>query len=70
MASEVAKEIGLKNVTFQHGDVGECREKFNYVVSRAVMPLNNLIRLVAKNISPRDAGNTYATVRWCLKAAT
>lgn len=60
VASEVAKEIGLKNVTFQHGDVGECREKFNYVVSRAVMPLNDLIRLVTKNVSPRDAGNTYA----------
>lgn len=60
VASEVAKEIGLKNVTFQHGDVGECREKFNYVVSRAVMPLNDLVRLVTKNISPRDGGNTYA----------
>ena len=67
VASEVAKEIGLKNVTFQHGDVGECREKFNYVVSRAVMPLNNLIRLVAKNISPRDAGNTYANGAVVLK---
>lgn len=60
VASEVAKEIGLKNVTFQHGDVGECREKFNYVVSRAVMPLNDLVRLVTKNISQRDGGNTYA----------
>ncbi len=67
VASEVAKEIGLKNVTFQHGDVGECREKFNYVVSRAVMPLNNLIRLVAKNISQRDAGNTYANGAVVLK---
>ncbi len=60
VASEVAKEIGLKNVTFQHGDVGECREKFNYVVSRAVMPLYDLVRLVTKNISQRDGGNTYA----------
>lgn len=60
VASEIAKEIGLSNVTFQHGDAGECREKFNYVVSRAVMPLNDLVRIICRNISGKDAGNTYA----------
>lgn len=60
VASEVAKEIGLKNVTFQHGDVGECHQRFNYVVSRAVMPLNDLVKLITRNISRTDASNTYA----------
>lgn len=51
VASAIAKEIGLTNVTFQHGDIGECRERFDYVVSRAVMTLGDLIPLVTKNIS-------------------
>lgn len=51
VASEIAKEIGLENVTFQHGDSGECHEKFDFVVSRAVMPQDDLVRLSRKNIS-------------------
>lgn len=51
VAQAIAEEIGLKNVTFQHGDIGECREKFDFVVSRAVMRLDELIPLVRKNIS-------------------
>lgn len=59
VASEVARSIGLTNVTFQHGDIGECHQKFNYVVSRAVMPLNDLYRQAVKNISKKPSGNTY-----------
>lgn len=44
VARTVAESIGLKNVSFQHGDSGECRRKFDYVVSRAVMTLPDLIR--------------------------
>ncbi len=43
VARTVAESIGLKNVSFQHGDSGECRRKFDYVVSRAVMTLPDLI---------------------------
>ena len=50
VANAIADSIGLKNVTFQHGDIGECRSRFNYVVSRAVMPLNQLVPLIRKNI--------------------
>lgn len=50
VASEVANAIGLENVTFQHGDIGECHEKFNFVVSRAVMTLDSLIPLVRRNV--------------------
>ena len=38
VAADIAEKIGLTNVTFQHGDSGECRDKFDFVVSRAVMP--------------------------------
>lgn len=51
VAQAVASEIGLDNVSFQHGDIGECHEKFDFVVSRAVMPQNDLVKLVRKNIS-------------------
>ncbi len=50
VASEIASEIGLKNVTFQHGDIGECHDKFDFVVSRAVMPQPDLLKLSAKNM--------------------
>lgn len=51
VASAVAEACGLKNVTFQHGDAAECREKFDFVVSRAVMPQADLIKICRKNIS-------------------
>ena len=51
VASSIAEEIGLTNVTFQHGDIAECKEKFDFVVSRAVMYLPDLIKLCRKNIS-------------------
>lgn len=51
VASEIAREIGLENVTFQHGDIGECHDKFDFVVSRAVMPHRELVTLSRKNIS-------------------
>jgi 16S rRNA (guanine527-N7)-methyltransferase len=51
VASSIAEEVGLTNVTFQHGDIAECKEKFDFVVSRAVMNLPDLIKLCRKNIS-------------------
>ncbi|MBR5788181.1 MAG: 16S rRNA (guanine(527)-N(7))-methyltransferase RsmG [Muribaculaceae bacterium] len=51
VASSIAEETGLTNVTFQHGDIAECKEKFDFVVSRAVMNLPDLIKLCRKNIS-------------------
>ncbi len=54
VAEAVAEAVGLKNVTFQHGDIGECHAKFDFVVSRAVMRLDELVPLVRKNISPRQ----------------
>jgi 16S rRNA (guanine527-N7)-methyltransferase len=51
VATEVAAAIGLTNVTFQHGDAGECHRQFDYVVSRAVMRLDALAPLAKRNIS-------------------
>lgn len=54
VASEIASDIGLENVSFQHGDIAECKEKVEFVVSRAVMPLPDLVKLCRKNISTRQ----------------
>lgn len=51
VASEIAKAVGLDNVSVQHGDSGECHEKFDFIVSRAVMPQPELVKLSSKNIS-------------------
>lgn len=66
VASSIAEEIGLKNVTFQHGDMGECKVKADYVVSRAVMQLDELVRLIGKNISPKNR-NRLPNGLICLK---
>lgn len=49
-ARSLAAELGLENVTFQHGDSGECHERFDFVVSRAVMPQADLLKAIRRNI--------------------
>lgn len=66
VASSIAEEIGLKNVTFQHGDIGECKLKADFVVSRAVMQLDELVRLVGKNIASKSL-NRLPNGLICLK---
>ena len=66
VASSIAAELGMDNVTFQHGDIGECRQKFDFVISRAVMKLNELVPLIRKNISPVSI-NAYPNGLICLK---
>ena len=51
VASEVAKALGLTNEVCKQERVEEEKEKFDFVVSRAVMPLPDLVKLVRKNIS-------------------
>lgn len=50
VARDIAQQCGLKNVTFQHGDIGECHDTYDFCVSRAVMPQRDLMRLVRKNL--------------------
>ena len=50
VAQEIANACGLENVTFQHGDFSECKLQADFIISRAVMPLPDLVRLAARNI--------------------
>lgn len=51
VAGEIARECGLTNVELRHGDVAEIKDKFDFVVSRAVMPHPDLLKICRKNIS-------------------
>lgn len=51
VATEVAQAIGLKNVKAEHLRGEEEQGKFDFIVSRAVMPLPDLVKIVRKNVS-------------------
>jgi len=54
VASEVAQALGLNNVVCKQERAEEEKQKFDFVVSRAVMPLPDLVKLVRKNISTKQ----------------
>lgn len=54
VASEVAQSLGLTNVVCKQERAEEEKQKFDFVVSRAVMPLPDLVKLVRKNISSKQ----------------
>lgn len=66
VATEVANAIGLTNVTFRHARAEEEKQLFDFVVSRAVMPLTDLIKIIRKNISPKQQ-NSLPNGLICLK---
>ncbi len=66
VAQDIADKIKLGNVSFQHGDVSEVKGSFDFVVSRAVMDLNDMIPLVRKLIS-RECINSLPNGLICLK---
>ena len=51
VATEVANALGLTNVVCKQERAEEEKQKFDFVVSRAVMPLPDLVKLIRKNIS-------------------
>ncbi|BBA30428.1 16S rRNA (guanine(527)-N(7))-methyltransferase RsmG [Prevotella melaninogenica] len=51
VAQEVADAIGLENVLPAHLRGEEEKGKFDFIVSRAVMPLPDLMKIVKKNIA-------------------
>ncbi len=66
VATEVSTAIGLKNVTLAHRNVMEEKEKYDFVVSRAVMNMGELHKLVRKNIS-KEQRNALPNGIICLK---
>lgn len=66
VGTEVSNAIGLKNIDLFHKRVQEEKGKYDFVVSRAVMPLDDLVKLSRKNISPKQQ-NALPNGLICLK---
>lgn len=66
VATEIANAIGLKNVTTRHCRAEEEKQLFDFVVSRAVMPLTDLLKIIRKNIS-NEQHNALPNGLICLK---
>lgn len=63
---EVAAAIGLKNVVAEHLRGEDEKGKFDFIVSRAVMPLPDMMKIVRKNIS-KEQRNAMPNGIFCLK---
>ena len=66
MANEVAKAIGLTNVVAEHLRGEEEKGHFDFIVSRAVMPMPDLMKIVKKNIA-KASNNALPNGVICLK---
>ena len=66
VAQEVAQAIGLKNCHPEHLRGEEEKGKYEFIVSRAVMPLPDLVKIVKKNIS-KTQRNALPNGIICLK---
>lgn len=51
VCQEIASAIGLKNVVAEHLRGEDEKGKFDFIVSRAVMPLPDMVKIVRKNVS-------------------
>lgn len=54
VVEEVASAIRLENVTAEHLRGEDEKGRYDFVVSRAVMPLPDLVKIVKKNISQKQ----------------
>lgn len=66
VATEVANSLGLKNVNAVHRRGEEEKGQYDFVVSRAVMPLPDLIKIIRKNIAKKNQ-NIIGNGLLCLK---
>ena len=66
VTQEIAAAIGLTNATAEQKAGEEERGEYDIVVSRAVMPLPDLMKIVKKNIS-REQRNALPNGLICLK---
>ena len=56
----------MKNVTFRHCRAEEEKQLFDFVVSRAVMPLGDLVKISRKNVK-KEQQNALPNGLICLK---
>lgn len=67
VVNEVAQAIGLNNVVAEQLSGEEEKAKYDFVVSRAVMPLPDLVKIIKKNIEHKNQHNALPNGLICLK---
>ena len=67
VVNEVAQAIGLTNVVAEQLSGEEDKGKYDFVVSRAVMPLPDLVKIVKKNVEHKSQHNALPNGLICLK---
>lgn len=67
VAQDVATQIGLKNVVCRHERAEEEKEKFEFILSRGVMPLPDLCAIASRLIDHNQQRNAYPNGVICLK---
>lgn len=66
VCNEVSNAIGLKNVVAEQRRGEEEKGLYDFIVSRAVMPLPDLVKIVRKNVSKKHK-NAMPNGIFCLK---
>ena len=66
VANEISTAIRLQNIVFKHERIQDEKAKFDFIVSRAVMPLEDLVKLVTKNVQ-KTQKNALPNGLICLK---
>lgn len=66
VVDDIVARIGLDNVTTQHGDIKEVKGSFDFIVSRAVMDINELVPLVRRLVK-KQCINAIPNGLICLK---
>ena len=66
VVNEVASAIGLENINAVHLRGEEEKGKYDFVVSRAVMPLPDLMKIIKKNLL-KEGRNSLPNGLICLK---
>lgn len=67
VCQEIIKALGLKNVIAEQKGGEEEKALFDFIVSRAVMPLPDLVKIVKKNIDRKNQQNAMPNGIFCLK---
>ena len=67
VVNEVAQAIGLKNVVAEQLSGEEEKAQYDFVVSRAVMPLPDLVKIIKKNVNRKNQHNALPNGLICLK---
>ena len=67
VAQDIAAQIGLKNVVCRHERAEEDKDKYEFILSRGVMPLPDLCAVAGRLLDRKMQRNAYPNGVICLK---